>query len=404
MTNLSAPSSLKSTIPTQATYQQRPPLRPLPTREREKNATQAHPPSHLLQPRALMIRMTMKEGTGRKRKIPIDTSLEASQVRRTAFIFPGPPYLTSMIHLWLGKHSIKKDDFLTNIVQVPPKQHIPIAPFDSRSQTEAFTVSLEGLKGVRLNFLNSHRPKLTRSKIASVEYSCSRSRVYTGTRRPEEAGACRGCGSSPTSLINVSFHLIQKELKKLAKAQGSVVPPSVGTPLPSTPATAPTPTQPPAQPPRTSTPVPISRGVKREFEDNALVPQGPGPGSVGVNNSDGVSPILGQVQRPGSAKAGVPGVRPRPLKKQRVVSHVLLFFVSRPCRVRGRGHQAHSSWSMHDPFRLPWLASSPPFCGYIGNSVLMMLTLFACHHQDVQGQARDMHPLPPIQQPTPQGV
>src|SRR6266852_2122928 len=127
MTSLFAPSSLKTTIPTPATYQQRPPLRPRSTRERAKNATQVHPPSHLLQPRAHMIRTTMKEGMGRKRKIPIDTSLEAFQVRRTALIFPRPLYLTSMIHLWPGKHSIKKDDFLTNVVQVPPKQHIPIA-------------------------------------------------------------------------------------------------------------------------------------------------------------------------------------------------------------------------------------------------------------------------------------
>ncbi|KAF8501485.1 hypothetical protein F5888DRAFT_1234795 [Russula emetica] len=201
-----------------------------------------------------------------------------------------------------GKHSIKKDDFLTTIVQVPPKQYIPIAPFDSRSQTEAFTVSLEGLKGWNIHAL-----------------------VPESTQAREDRKK-------------------RKELKKLAKAQGSVVPPSVGTPLPSTPATAPTSTQPPAQPPRTSTPVPVSRGVKREFEDNALVQanaQGPGPGSVGVSSSGGVSPTLGQVQRPGSAKAGVPGARPRPLKKQRV---------------------------------------------------------------DMQGQARDMHPLPPIQQPTPQGV
>jgi hypothetical protein len=87
MTSLSAPSSLKNTIPTPATNQQRPPLRPPPTRERAKNATQVHPPSHLLQPRAHMIRTTMKEGMGRKRKIPIDTSLEAFQVRRTALIF-----------------------------------------------------------------------------------------------------------------------------------------------------------------------------------------------------------------------------------------------------------------------------------------------------------------------------
>jgi hypothetical protein len=65
-----------------------------------------------------------------------------------------------MIHLRPGKHSIKKDDFLTTIVQVPPKQHIPIAAFDSRTQTEAFTVSLEGLKGVRSDFLNSASTKV----------------------------------------------------------------------------------------------------------------------------------------------------------------------------------------------------------------------------------------------------
>jgi hypothetical protein len=61
---------------------------------------------------------------------------------------------------WSGKHSIKKDDFLTNIVQVPPKQHIPIAPFDSRTHTEAFAVSLEGLKGVRSDFLDSASTKV----------------------------------------------------------------------------------------------------------------------------------------------------------------------------------------------------------------------------------------------------
>jgi hypothetical protein len=162
------------------------------------------------------------------------------------------------------------------------------------------------------------------------------------------------------------FQFIQKELKKLAKAQGSVVPLSVGTPLPSTPI-APTPTQPPAQPPRTSTPVPVSRGVKREFEDNSLVQpnaQGPGSGPVGVSSSDGVSPTLGQVQRPGPAKAGVPGVRPRPLKKQRVVSHVLLFLFPEPRMVWGRGLtqvgpcailSGCHGWRHLTPFRwLPW--------------------------------------------------
>jgi hypothetical protein len=48
-----------------------------------------------------------------------------------------------------GKHSLKKDDYLTTMMQVPPKQRIPITEFDERTQREAFTVSADGLKGVR---------------------------------------------------------------------------------------------------------------------------------------------------------------------------------------------------------------------------------------------------------------
>lgn len=191
-----------------------------------------------------------------------------------------------------GKHSIKKDDFLTTTIQVPPKQHIPITPFDSRTQSEAFTVSLEGLKGWNIHAL-----------------------VPESTQAREDRKK-------------------RKELKKLAKAQGSTLPLLAGTPLASTPAAAPTPTQSYSQ--RTSTPVPVPRGVKREFDDSSVAQpntQGPGGG--------GVTPTSIQVQKLGAAKAGVPGARPRPVKKQRV---------------------------------------------------------------DVQGQARDIHPLPPMQQPTPQGV
>lgn len=199
-----------------------------------------------------------------------------------------------------GKHSIKKDDFLTTIIQVPPKQHIPITPFDSRTQSEAFAVSLEGLKGWNIHAL-----------------------VPESTQAREDRKK-------------------RKELKKLAKAQGSTLPLLAGTPLASTPAAASTPTQSHSQPPRTSTPVPLPRGVKREFDDSSVAqPNTQGPGVTAVNGSGGVTPTSVQVQRPGAAKAGVPGARPRPVKKQRV---------------------------------------------------------------DVQGQARDIHPLPPMQQPTPQGV
>lgn len=43
---------------------------------------------------------------------------------------------------------MKKDDYLSTIMQVPPKQHVKITPFDAKTEREAFTVSLEGLKGV----------------------------------------------------------------------------------------------------------------------------------------------------------------------------------------------------------------------------------------------------------------
>lgn len=51
-------------------------------------------------------------------------------------------------HSCLGKHSTKKDDYLETLMLVPPKQHIPIRMFDVDTETEGFSVSLEGLKGV----------------------------------------------------------------------------------------------------------------------------------------------------------------------------------------------------------------------------------------------------------------
>ena len=51
-------------------------------------------------------------------------------------------------NLWLGKHSMKKDDYLATMMLIPPKQRIEMVPFDARTQRDAFSVSLEGLKGV----------------------------------------------------------------------------------------------------------------------------------------------------------------------------------------------------------------------------------------------------------------
>jgi hypothetical protein len=160
------------------------------------------------------------------------------------------------------------------------------------------------------------------------------------------------------------FFCLQKELKKLAKVQGSAVPHSAGTPLPSTPTTTSVPAQPPAPPPRTSTPTPVPRGVKREFEDSSLAPpnaQGPGPIPTTFSGSGGVSPTSSQAQKPGAAKAGVPGARPRPVKKQRVVSYNFTFISA--AQSSGEGPR---NWlvSTCDPFRSLCLFSRrtpPPF-------------------------------------------
>jgi len=64
-------------------------------------------------------------------------------------------------------------------------------------------------------FSRTHRPKLIRFKIASVEYSCPRSRVHAGTRRPEEAGACWVCRSPPTSPVDM---LLSTSFRKNSKS------------------------------------------------------------------------------------------------------------------------------------------------------------------------------------------
>ncbi|KAI0346311.1 hypothetical protein BDW22DRAFT_741409 [Trametopsis cervina] len=61
-----------------------------------------------------------------------------------------------------GKHSMKKDDYLMTMMQVPPKQRIAITPFDVRTQRDAFSVSLEGLKGVRMISLWCYSSSLCR--------------------------------------------------------------------------------------------------------------------------------------------------------------------------------------------------------------------------------------------------
>lgn len=78
---------------------------------------------------------------------------------------------------------MKKDDYFTNLIQVPPKQKIAITPFDLRTQRDAFSVSLEGLKGVRSSTSTS-----AITHFSAVEYTCASSRVLTSQGGSEAAG------------------------------------------------------------------------------------------------------------------------------------------------------------------------------------------------------------------------
>lgn len=82
---------------------------------------------------------------------------------------------------------MKKDDYLTTMMQVPPKQRIPITEFDERTQREAFTVSAEGLKGVRSSF---SIPYSYLDDIAPVECGHFGRGVCTGKGRQEKTCTC----------------------------------------------------------------------------------------------------------------------------------------------------------------------------------------------------------------------
>jgi hypothetical protein len=119
------------------------------------------------------------------------------------------------------------------------------------------------------------------------------------------------------------------------------------------------------------------RGKKRDRDDHAGVavnglPNINGNGNIGVVNSHTNPPLAIT-----NARAGMAGIRPRPVKKQRMVSAFAFFSYS-----------------------LFFLPLSLPFGGRFMYP-FWWLTLLSCHSQDIQGQARDVTV---TQQPTPQGV
>ena len=68
---------------------------------------------------------------------------------------------------------MKKDDYLATLMQIPPKQKMNIESFSQKTAREAFSVSLEGLKGVCI-FLRM----LAATHATAVEHACVGCRVF----------------------------------------------------------------------------------------------------------------------------------------------------------------------------------------------------------------------------------
>ncbi|KIJ11943.1 hypothetical protein PAXINDRAFT_171458 [Paxillus involutus ATCC 200175] len=217
-----------------------------------------------------------------------------------------------------GKHSMKKDDYLTTMMQVPAKQRIPIVAFDARTQREAFTVSAEGLKGWNAGalILESAQAKEDRKKRKELK-KLARAQaqgVTPGTLPGTPAALPQSHPAPPHSTIPSAQQPPGISLTPQAKPRvpAVTIPPPGGrsgttpTPTSATPRSASL-TGPP--PPGTATPMSgAMRGQKRELEDSTLLPPTP------TMHSGSTSAPGGMV----SARAGVGAVRPRPVKKQRM--------------------------------------------------------------------------------------
>ncbi|KAI0636129.1 hypothetical protein C8Q77DRAFT_1051982 [Trametes polyzona] len=243
-----------------------------------------------------------------------------------------------------GKHSMKKDDYLTNLIQIPPKQKIAIAPFDLRTQRDAFSVSLEGLKGWNIHVLvaesSQAREDRKRRKQAKAQAQ--------GLAQP-----AAGLGPNTPSALPATPAAVAASPP--VGATSSAAPPRTSTPRPGVPKPPPgqqqslqprgrtpvgigTPHSIPTPGPGAGVPPPVAaaqhgaaaqtspsahpseqlpthpmRGVKREREystDTGLQVNGNMPPVA--YSQDGSRPVVK------GAKAGIAGVRPRPVKKQRL--------------------------------------------------------------------------------------
>lgn len=279
-----------------------------------------------------------------------------------------------------GKHSLKSDDYLSTIMQIPPKQRIRISHFDEYTQQDAFAVTPEGLKGWNIHALvmesaqarEDRRKRKELKKLAKQQQALASDAnanahpsvplqapaptpAQTATFKPQGSGAPTHNPSTPRSAAvgggtprpgssvarpgsSVSrvgtpaappVQAIPNSTKSSIARPGSAAPrpaPGVVTAgLTSRPGSA----RPSPIVPSQAASIPhgdMPRGQKRQREEGAQVngqpvaANGNGNGMVnGGTNGVGYPVGAGLPPKPViGAKAGSGGVRPRPVKKQRM--------------------------------------------------------------------------------------
>jgi len=326
-----------------------------------------------------------------------------------------------------GKHSLKKDDSLTKVMLVPPKQRMRIMQFDPRTQEDAFSVSLEGLKGWNINTLvlesaqaredRKKRKELKRLAKLQTQQGGPLPQVSTPSQQLQQPYPLPIPSTAspvvhpqpiqapiPTSAASGS-DLTSRRLSTSAPQRGGTPKPGgVSTPRPAT--------NDPSAATRPGSTVTRPGSVPRP---GSTVPR-PGstlPNKPVMQSGQGQVPVKQQQQQaeaPTIMRAGTPmnvdQVQPRGKKREReeVVG------MNGVGIMNGVAPQSGVTMGLAVP-----QAQAPATNGYVnGNGIPKMIANARAgtagvrprpikkQKMDMQGQARDV--VVPVQQPTPQGV
>lgn len=226
-----------------------------------------------------------------------------------------------------GKHSVKKDDYLTTTMQAPPKQRIAIVEFDARTQREAFTVSPEGLKGWNTGalILESAQAKEDRKKRKELKrLARAQAQGVVPGAIPTTPGVVLPPQPAPPTTTTPSAQQPPGSLPQKPRIPAVAIPPPAShrSGTTSTPTSAPPRSAIPSSAPPQWATTPAVRGKKRELEDGTAQPV------TAATDVTSPSVPLGTVgARPGSGTA-----RPRPIKKQRtdIQGHARELLVQQP--------------------------------------------------------------------------